>query len=193
MASWLFAIKRGQEPAVSNVSLLHAESMWAQWTGAIFCRGTNILGWLFSLGGDLLSWIALVICYITVNKFTKPGHWNSDFTPGTQTTMPQLLTTQKIALTFWPVLYLLILLPCHTLRLSLSSIHWSSLYGYVPCGKQKELPLLSLYLELHSVFYLAQQQRVVPRQLQKTTWTSAWVKLKGVNHFWLDSTAGPVL
>lgn len=33
--------------------------------------------------------------------------------------------------------YVLILLPFHTLLLSLSSIHCYSLYGYVPCGKQE--------------------------------------------------------
>lgn len=45
------------------------------------------------------------------------------------------LTTQAAALTFWLDPYLLILLPRHTLCLSLSSIHCSSLYGCVPCGE----------------------------------------------------------
>lgn len=48
---------------------------------------------------------------------------------------PPALTTQAAALTFWLDPYLLILLPRHTLCLSLSSIHCSSLYGCVPCGK----------------------------------------------------------
>lgn len=50
---------------------------------------------------------------------------------------PTADTTEAMtsSLTFWPDLYLLNLLPRHTLRLSLSSIHCSSLYGYVPCGK----------------------------------------------------------
>lgn len=48
---------------------------------------------------------------------------------------PLPLTIQAAALTFWLDPYLLILLPRHTLCLSLSSIHCSSLYGCVPCGK----------------------------------------------------------
>lgn len=48
---------------------------------------------------------------------------------------PPALTTQAAALTFWLDPYLLILLPRHTLCLSLSSIHCSSLYGCVPCGE----------------------------------------------------------
>lgn len=70
----------------------------------------------------------------------------------TDTTTLQQLTTQKPALTFYPDLYPLIFLPCHTLRLSLSSIHCSSRCGYVPCGKQEELRLLLLLQELNLCF-----------------------------------------
>lgn len=50
-------------------------------------------------------------------------------------------------LTFRPVLCFLVLLPLHALRLSLSSIHCSSLRGSDPCGDQGAgLQLIALVL-----------------------------------------------
>lgn len=153
-----------------------------RWTEASkLCKKIMLVFFLFFFKkGDLGG---LKRCITVLKKTTCKLHklkFNSDLLAvlflHLETNTHLGLTTQAAALTFWPDPYLLILLPLHTLCLSLSSIHCSSLYGRVPCG---EPPQTSVSVPAITITWLFLFFRcsacATPKRTQRTC---AFIQLK---------------